>query len=393
MNTTQTYEIFESGGYYMCYYRDQDGKRKRVKRRSRQDLEKWIAEQARVQADDPTIQELFRRWNDRRLHTGQVCGATHLRDRRYYERYYGGSVMSGRRIRAAGPDLWTDFMQGRFESGMTAKQWAGFRGITRGMLKYAHRQKLIAWTYEQVIADLDIYVKGFRQRERPDDGEEILYPEELEELREYCLKDWGPHERCIWLISYTGLRIGEAVALTADDIDLDRKILTVRKRETRGDASGRPVVLIRPGAKTAAGMRDIALPASIIDLVGAIAEMHGAGGYLFCSPRDGHRLSGEAVRRRLEKIEADMRIPKRPPHKLRKTVASILCDSGTLTDKQIIRQMGHTDIQVTHGFYSRDRTTADERAALLDTIPEMGKKKEHQTDDAAPGALSVITDL
>ena len=270
---------------------------------------------------------------------------------------------------------------------MTAKQWAGFRGITRGMLKYAHRQKLIAWTYEQVIADLDIYVKGFRQRERLDDSEEILYPKELEELREYCLRDWGPHERCIWLISYTGLRIGEAVALTAADIDLDRKTITVRKRETRGDAAGRPVVLVQPGAKTTAGVRDIALPPSITDMVGLIAQMHGADGYLFCSPRDGHRLSGEAVRRKLEKIEAELRIPKRPPHKLRKTVASILCDSGTLTDKQIIRQMGHTDIQVTHGFYSRDRTTADERAALLDTIPEMGKKKEQQTDDVVPDAL------
>ena len=377
MNTTQkTYDIFESGGYYMCYYRDKDGKRKRVKRRERCDLEAWIREQTRMRQDNPTVKELFKRWNDRRLNTGQVCGATHLRDRRFFERYYGGSVMSGRRIRTVGPDVWTDFMQERFESGMTAKQWAGFRGITKGILRYAHRQKLIAWTYDQVAADLDVYVKGFRQRERKDDSEEILYPEELEGLREQCLADWGPHERCIWLISYTGLRIGEAVALTAGDINLDRQVLTVRRRETRGDASGRPVVLVRSGAKTAAGMRDIALPTSIIDRVRAIVEMHGPDGYLFCSPRDGHRLSGEAVRRRLEKIEREMQIPKRSPHKLRKTVASILCDSGILTDKQIIRQMGHTNIQVTRGYYSRDRTTADERAALLDTIPEIGKKRQ-----------------
>ena len=63
-----------------------------------------------------------------------------------------------------------------------------------------------------------------------------------------------PHERIvIWLLRWTGLRIGEACALTVADVDLERDEIRVRESKTasglrtvsdrRAGAQGRDPVL------------------------------------------------------------------------------------------------------------------------------------------------------
>ena len=50
-------------------------------------------------------------------------------------------------------------------------------------------------------------------------------------------------------------------------------------------------------------------------------------------------------------------IPRRSPHKIRKTYASILLDNN-VAPKLIIETMGHTDISTTNGSYARRKKTA-----------------------------------
>ena len=367
------HKIFFSGGYWMTYVVE-DGKRKRIKRKSKKDLEDYLIRDIEERDSSPTIREVFTGWNDGRLASGRVMGSTHLRDRRFFERYFGASAFSQRRMRDTTPQDWARFLQTRFDEGLTVKQWAGIRGITRAVVKYSVRKNIIHWRYDDVIDLVDIH---FCREAQAVDGEEILYSDELSDLRDYCREHWDVHERCIWLISYTGMRIGEAVALKAEDIDLEQMTITVRRRETRGDEQGRPRLVVKEGAKTQAGIRTIALPGAIADDVKDIVRRAEAQSweYLFCQ-RNGQRLSAEAMRRRLREIEIDELGMEtvRPPHKLRKTVASILCDSG-MDDKQITAQLGHTDIQTTHQYYDKDRSTVADRVRILDGIPEMGIKK------------------
>ncbi|MBQ9050585.1 MAG: site-specific integrase [Lachnospiraceae bacterium] len=372
------HKIFFSSGSWMTYVVE-GGKRKRIKRKDRKELEDYLVKLLREQDNSPKVEEVFQEWNDNRLEAGRVIGSTHLRDKRNFKRYFEGSKLSRRRMKETTPQEWADFIQAHFDRGLTAKQWAGLRGIVRAVVKYSVRKMLITWRYDDIIDMVDMH---FVTREVHEDGEEILYADELQALREHCLSIWGVHERCLWLVSYTGTRIGEAVALKPEDIDLEHMVITVRRTETRGDEQGRPRVVVREGAKTAAGMRQIVLPRTIENEVRDIVERAQKAGweYLFCQ-RSGKRLSAESMRRKLKSIEEkSLEIPDRPPHKLRKTVASILCDSGQLTDKQIIGQLGHTDIETTRGFYSKDRSTLEDRARILEAIPEIGGKKDGDAD-------------
>ena len=371
------HECFESGGYWMTYVSGDNGKRKRVKRRRREDLEDWIIKtygpekEEKKEKHSQTVEEVFFEWNDSRLKTERVMGSTYHRDKQFFDKYFGGTEFVKTEMEATTAEEWAAYIQRHFDSGLTARQWGGIRGIVHGMYKYARRAGLIAWHYDDMM---DLVDMRFVTRKQHEDADEILYPDELAALRRYCLSHWGPHERCIWLTTYTGTRIGEGVAFKPEDVDLGAMTITVQRRETKGDDQGRPRIVIRDGAKTHAGIRQVVLPPSISDEVRDIvaqAERHGWE-YLFCG-RGGQRLSAETVRRRLRKIELEeLEMTKaKPPHKLRKTVASILLDSGKLTDKQVTAQLGHTNIKTTHDHYDKDRTTIVERSARLNEINEM----------------------
>lgn len=94
-----------------------------------------------------------------------------------------------------------------------------------------------------------IHKNAFKKRKKSD-SEEIYYSEDLQKLRDYCLKNWDAYTSCIWLISISGLRVGEATSLTPDDIDLTAMTIYVHRTETRGDETGQTLATVRDGAKT-----------------------------------------------------------------------------------------------------------------------------------------------
>ena len=106
-----------------------------------------------------------------------------------------------------------------------------------------------------------IHKNAFKKRKKSD-SEEIYYSEDLQKLRDYCLKNWDAYTSCIWLISISGLRVGEATSLTPDDIDLTAMTINVHRTETRGDETGQTLATVRDGAKTDAGTREVSLPSS-----------------------------------------------------------------------------------------------------------------------------------
>lgn len=369
------HEIFQSGGYWMTYC-IVDGKRKRIKRKDKKDLEDAIvtlyggtAEKKKKKT--PTVKECFEAWNDQRLKKGFVIGSTHLRDTKFFNQFYRGTDFENRCVGDITASEWTAFLQDKLNSMLTAKSWAGLRGITRGTVDYCYDKGYIRYTSADVMKGVRVHRRMFKTKTKEDE-DEIYYADELQALRKACLRDWDSYTSCIWLISVTGLRIGEATALEPDDIDIDRMVVQVRKTETHGDETGQQVFSVRADAKTEAGIRNVSIALSHKERLRRIKERAEAAGwkYLFCR-EDGERLQGRAVRKRLRKICEENNIQYRPPHKLRKTAASILLESGKMDERTIIKQLGHTDIKTTHDFYQRSRMRDLERAKALDEIAEM----------------------
>ena len=369
------HEIFQSGGYWMTYC-IVDGKRKRIKRKDKKDLEDAIVvlyggTAKAKKKKTPTVKDCFEAWNDQRLEKGFIIGSTHLRDKKFYNQFYRGTDFENRCVGDITASEWTAFLQEKLNSMLTAKAWAGLRGISRGTLDYCFDAGYTGYTSADVISAVRVHRRMFKAKPK-DEEDEIYYADELAELRVACLRDWDSYTSCIWLISITGLRIGEATALEPDDIDLDRMVVQVRKTETHGDETGQQVFSVRADAKTEAGVRNVSIALSHKERLKKIKEQAETAGwkYLFCRD-DGERLQGRAVRKRLRKICEENGIQYRPPHKLRKTAASILLESGKMDERTIIKQLGHTDIKTTHDFYQRSRMRDLERAKALDEIAEM----------------------
>lgn len=180
-----------------------------------------------------------------------------------------------------------------------------------------------------------------------------------------------PMWRLLWRLMFvTGMRLGEAVAITPDEI-VERggatciEIAWQVKRFYRGHhlerglprgyeavQVGEHVWLTRP--KTQAGRRVVPLPESLADELHAYMDaMRGTdtpGGLLFVSSR-GNALGREAVAYPWRKALERAGLPYVKPHSARHTAATMLAALG-VSDATRTAIIGHADIRTTNRVYT-----------------------------------------
>ena len=174
-----------------------------------------------------------------------------------------------------------------------------------------------------------------------------------------------------------------------EDIDLESMQISIKRTESRDYVNGRQIDGVHEGTKTDNGLRRISIPEtarSFVEELVHIAEESG-GGYLFKQEpgrfKDryaGNRIRSRQLRRHLKEICEEIGITYKPPHKLRKTYASILRENE-IDDQTITDMMGHADIKVTQQYYIRSRTRASERSRKLGQIAELQLPKPFETSN------------
>ncbi len=147
------------------------------------------------------------------------------------------------------------------------------------------------------------------------------------------------------LLAFTGLRIGEALGLYWDEVDLSAGRLRVARQLTQGRVLKEP--------KSSAGVRDVVLAASVIRLLASLQEHRSGGAFVFCNEA-GRCLDQGAVRDAFERtyarsgIEVDGRLSL---HSLRHGYASMLIAEG-LDVVFVSRQLGHAKPTTTLATYA-----------------------------------------
>ena len=187
-----------------------------------------------------------------------------------------------------------------------------------------------------------------------------------------------PHaaQRAAMLMLYSGLRRGEATALTWADIDLEDATIRVSKGYNYAEKKTK-------SPKTAAGDRVVSIPKILVDYLrtqqdGCLYVLHN---------RHGQRLTEQAWKRLWQSYMQDlnvkygyggqqskfrpgglpMRIETFTPHQLRHTFCTLMYFAGVdvLTARD---QMGHKDISVTLGIYTAlDKKFKKKKINRLDT--------------------------
>lgn len=369
----------EKDGGFAVWIPDGNGGRIRRRANSREKLEKkilsYLRAQGIVETDEKlTVREVFEMYNKERLAAGYVSEATATRDRAFFDKNFRHTAMESRPIVETTAEEWTRFVQVTLP-GMTAKQWAGFRACVRGLLHYAEDVGLIGFTAEEVLARVRIHKKQFSLAAKPKPPEMQVFSEsEMAEIKDYCrtteVKDqWT---QAILLLFATGARVGEIVCLKSEDIRPESCQIYIHRTETQYYSGKRKVTAVKDRPKTEAGARLVSVPESERQLLIDIKQQAQRQPWVFCRLVRGHyiRINAQGIRKKLYRICDKLKIPRRSPHKIRKTYASILLDASV--DSRFIKdQLGHTDIATTEQSYHKNRKSAAKKAKILSQIPEI----------------------
>jgi site-specific recombinase XerD len=181
-----------------------------------------------------------------------------------------------------------------------------------------------------------------RVRRRPNDR---LRADEAEALLAACLSE--QEKVLIWLLRWTGLRVGETLGLTVEDVDLERRVIRVR------------------ASKTDAGLRTV----PIVDELGVVLLTWIEGlrtradwrpDMPLLATRGGTPWKEQFAWRLVKRVahRAELRVtgpgPLQSavtPHTLRRTYASDLINRGVPLE-HVSKMLGHADVRVTQQAYA-----------------------------------------
>lgn len=338
-------------------------KEKRVRRKDRKAIEDLVVSYWKDKTYNPTVEEVFNEWNHKRLEDlKRIAPGTLERYTQTFNRHF--DTFGKRKIKSITPEDIEDFLEEQVPRfNLTAKAYAGLKTITRGMLKYAKRKKLINFNVEEIFGDLDTSETSFK-KVRKKDEEETFTDEEVQKILTYLVNNPDIRNLGILLMFLTGVRVGELVALKFTDIC--GRYINVQRTETRYRKGSSYVYEIKETPKTAAGDRDTSIPKDFLWVYKRLRSQNPFGEYIFMEK--GNRFTTNVFRSKLSRICTKLNIPARSPHKIRKTYASIMFENG-VDGKMIVKLMGHTNISCTENYYHRNRASKEQIADVIDSIP------------------------
>lgn len=195
----------------------------------------------------------------------------------------------------------------------------------------------------------------------------------------------------------TGLRIGECVALTWEDVGKDRVGgPVVRISKSRTEFHGK---VYEGTPKTAAGVRDVPLSSDAVSILkdmqarvqleaGAHGLMMGPNTPIFPSPKTGRPMTQDTLRGVMERTCKRAGVPKLSPHKLRHTFGSMNLAAG-LPVGDVASVMGHADKMVTLNFYQTSYDAGRRATALnLSAVKVESSAVETVKEETAPPRLA-----
>ena len=218
------------------------------------------------------------------------------------------------------------YMEYLVEQNYSKKTIKNYRIVLSMIFKYAVVNDMIT---SNLVADISI-PKGLKSTRRNPPSET-----DIEKIKSCVNNDFGLF---YYLLLYTGIRRGEALALTYEDIDWDNELISINK--SLYHRNNLPEIKI---PKTESGVRDIPL---LNPLKHALDK--NKKGIIFCNEY-GEYLKASQVETKLKWYRRETGI-NCTPHQLRHEYATILHEAD-IVDKDAQELLGHSQISTTKDIY------------------------------------------
>ncbi|MGH2104154.1 site-specific integrase [Aerococcus urinaeequi] len=235
------------------------------------------------------------------------------------------------------------------------------------VLKYAYKLKYIKEN------PCDFVILPSKPLVKHEKGTLDFYTREQLETFMTCLSEMNTRkwEAFFRILAFTGLRRGEALALTWDDIDTNQGLLTVNKAVKRGE-NGQYV----GSTKNESSVRTITIDDNTIKILKAwkaeqAKTLIGFGfnaiqpnQYIFSKWKDNTPLNTMAPRNALVKICKRFDLPMINIHGFRSSHCTLLLEAGVPL-KDVMERLGHSDVQTTLSFYSYVTKDSRDKSAQM----------------------------
>ena len=307
-----------------------------------------------------TIREIYPLWMEYRRNT-ITCSATLKRNSQDWTRYYINDPIIDiplEQLSKLRMDDWIHTIIEEYQ--LSKKEYYNMSLIMRKCWQYAVDDNIIA---DNAFAKVHVNTKKFRKIRKPDNKTAVYMDNEAELVTKYAYSLFEQNPKnitalAIPLLFQTGMRAGEIVALTWDDIS--NNTIHVWKTESvnydmQADGSfAFSGTIVVDHAKTDAGDRYIPLttPArEILNLVRKSSLKYGFydENYIFCP--NSKRVRANSLDKKLYYYCNKLSLPPKSTHKIRKNYISKLVESGELDIDTIRKVAGHEDTKTTFNSY------------------------------------------
>lgn len=196
------------------------------------------------------------------------------------------------------------------------------------------------------------------KRER--DKHKALTLDELEKVLDAF--DGHPLKAYIHLLAFTGLRQGEAFALTWHDVDFEKMTIEVSKnyKKSRDLGSGKYIGKIQP-AKTAKSDRVVPIDLALVNILRIhkakqdelkkeAGESYNDNNLVICTDT-GTYFDSQNINKRIKKMIREQGLPDFTSHSLRHTYATLMIENGT-DAKTTSELLGHSNVNITLDTYT-----------------------------------------
>lgn len=166
---------------------------------------------------------------------------------------------------------------------------------------------------------------------------------EQEKIVKYCLESKKNNYIGFVICLYTGIRLGELLALTWNDIDFAKGLMSITKTTYRIKENGVPRIVVDE-PKTKNSIRVIPLSKNLLDLLKKIKKTSNSN-YVI-STRNNGIVGTRSYQRTFERILSKLDIPYKNFHSLRHTFATRAVELG-MDIKTLSEIIGHKNPMIT----------------------------------------------